>query len=453
MDIFIKPTRRDILAAAAALGVCPGMIKGQAPQATKDPFVPVDGPNRPIGVGKGIHPGRVVWVHRPEATSWDGVTTPRSVESSTGQWWDDANCNPKIASEMVSTSIKGLAGKNSDKEAWDALFRHFNRTRGFGDAGYKPGEKISIKMNSNNDRPTEKQPGWTPGRGMASPQVVQALLRQLVEQAGVPGKDIYIYDVANPRYISDPIFERVRADSNPEYKDINFVVSISQAKNGRIAAVASETDPVRFSQPGVPIAYAPTCVTEAKYRINMSLFRAHNVAGVTLTQKNNFGSIYFPTVDFWGPRPLHKFVDKKHPMGAYNAFVDLIGHNQLGGKNMLYLIDGMYAAQECEVNVIRFQSFGGNWTSSIFASQDPVAIDSVGLDFLRNEPVATPVFGYPDNFMHEAALAENPPSGIKYHPSGEQLTSLGTHEHWNNPKEKKYSRNLGEDKGIELVTL
>ena len=203
----------------------------------------------------------------------------------------------------------------------------------------------------------------------------------------------------------------------------------------------------------MPTACVPTCVPEAKYRINMCLFRPHDVAGVTLTTKNNFGSIFFPTVPLWGPRPLHKFVDKKYPMGSYTPFVDLIGHRQLGGKTMLYMIDGMYAAQECEVNIVRYLSFGDHWTSSIFMSQDPVAIDSVGLDFLRNEPRATPVFGQPDNFLHEAALADNPPSKTKYAPHGEQLSSLGTHEHWNNPKEKKYSRNLGEDKGIELVAL
>jgi hypothetical protein len=31
--------------------------------------------------------------------------------------------------------------------------------------------------------------------------------------------------------------------------------------------------------------------------------------------------------------------------------------------------------------------------------------------------------------------------------------SLGVMEHWNNPIEKKYSRNLGKKYGIELVKL
>jgi len=65
------------------------------------------------------------------------------------------------------------------------------------------------------------------------------------------------------------------------------------------------------------------------------------------------------------------------------------------------------------------------------------------------------VAGNPDNFLHEAALADNPPSGTVYDPEqdGTRLASLGVHEHWNNPTDKKYSRNLGKSEGIELVAL
>ena len=35
------------------------------------------------------------------------------------------------------------------------------------------------------------------------------------------------------------------------------------------------------------------------------------------------------------------------------------------------------------------EPFDGDYTSSIFVSQDPVAIDSVGADFLSNEPTVT----------------------------------------------------------------
>ena len=101
--------------------------------------------------------------------------------------------------------------------------------------------------------------------------------------------------------------------------------------------------------------------------------------------------------------------------------------------------------------------FGGHWPSSLLASQDPVAIDSVGFDFLWAEWDDCPRRPGTDDYLHEAALADHPPSGTFYDPDHaspvKRLASLGVHEHWNHPQEKKYSRNLGLDRGIELVAV
>jgi hypothetical protein len=118
------------------------------------------------------------------------------------------------------------------------------------------------------------------------------------------------------------------------------------------------------------------------------------------------------------------------------------------------MLDSLYTAESQNGKVIRFLSFAGHWASSVFLSQDPVAIDSVALDFLRNEPAADACRGRPENYLHEAALAGGPPSGTVYDPDGrgKPVTSLGVHEHWNNAKEKQYSRNLGKREGIELMS-
>ena len=99
----------------------------------------------------------------------------------------------------------------------------------------------------------------------------------------------------------------------------------------------------------------------------------------------------------------------------------------------------------------------GDYTSSIFVSQDPVAIDSVGADFLNNEPTVTAGNRSAaditnENYLHEAGLVSNAPSGTTYMDGNDQaVANLGVHEHWNNSTEKLYSRNLGKDEGIELV--
>ena len=405
-----------------------------------------------MGAGKGIYPGRVAWVHNPEVATWDGKT---------GEWWDDANTNEAIVERMMSKSLQSLAGKKTDKEAWDALFRHFNKTRHNSDAGYRRGEKISIKINCNRDQ--YPAAGWThpmvTGKGMASPHMVNALIRQLVNVAGVPGEDITLYDVASGRYIGDPIYKRILANPNPSFRDITFLVNTDKAGNGRVPPIPDKSDPLRWSDPGLakalnPIVCVPTLVVEAKYRINMCVWRAHGIAAVTLCAKNNFGSIYWPNWDYWGPRPLHSgWIQRTRPMGSYSVWADITAHNQLGIKNMLYVIDGLYTAQQSEEDVARFVSFGDHWTASLFMSQDPVAIDSVALDFLRSEPTQIDVRGSADNYLHESALIEDPPSKTKYMPSGERVSSLGVHEHWNNPVEKKYSRNLGKKEGIELLQV
>lgn len=404
-------------------------------------FVPSDPPNAPIGVGKGIHPGRVVWVHDPLATHWDG---------STGAWWEDGNVDQGVVDTMVSQSLRTLTAEPNDAAAWDALFRHFNLTRDLGDLGYQRGEKVVIKVNMNQD----SGGNWGSDDGMPSPQMIRSVVEQLIEVARVPGSAITIYDAS--RVVGDPILDKVRSHPNPEFQDVRFVCKSSS--KGRVRPSHDPAHPVRFANSSIPgnaTAYLPTCVTEAKYLINMALLRAHSLFGVTLCAKNHFGSTYFPSNGGWTPAPLHDFGRRNLPMGSYNCLVDLIGHEHIGGKTLLYLIDGLYAARNQSNEVIRFESFGDDWASSLFLSQDPIAIDSVLLDFIRNEPRATDCTGRGvDNYLHEAALADDPPSGFLYDPEGDGtlLTSLGVHEHWNNASEKKYSRNLGTGEGIELVT-
>jgi hypothetical protein len=110
--------------------------------------------------------------------------------------------------------------------------------------------------------------------------------------------------------------------------------------------------------------------------------------------------------------------------------------------------------------MIKFSSLDDDWCSSLFISQDPVALQSVGTDILCHEPNVT--VGNPsfvpdlDNFLRESALANNPPSGFRYDPEDDGTfisESLGVHEHWNNAKDRKYSRNLGAGNGIELICL
>jgi len=124
------------------------------------------------------------------------------------------------------------------------------------------------------------------------------------------------------------------------------------------------------------------------------------------------------------------------------------------------LIDGLFAGKHPIDHAPRRWAsppFDGAWTCSLLASQDPVSVDSVALDLLRTEWEDCPRQPGVDDYLHEAALAADPPSGTFYDPDHpapvQRCASLGVHEHWNNAQEKKYSRNLGTGDGIELVAV
>ena len=112
--------------------------------------------------------------------------------------------------------------------------------------------------------------------------------------------------------------------------------------------------------------------------------------------------------------------------------------------------------------------FNNQYSSSIFASFDNVAIESVAYDFLRSEFTVARLSGLTkpenmafvqmrgaDDYLHQAADSTNWPAGIKYDPdsTGVHIFSLGVHEHWNNATDKKYTRNLGTGSGVELLSV
>jgi len=443
------------------------------------------GPHEPIGQAKGIHPGRVVWVHDPEATDWEGY-------DSSEHWWQDECTNLAVVEKMVSQAVRGVAGKNSDEAAWDAIFRHFNAERSREDASYQAGEKIAIKINlttcnaaGESVNPiTYYKKSNIMNRIDNSPQMILALLRQLVNVVGIDQNDITIGDPTGliPNFYWDmlhPEFPNVRYLDNyggsgrtrTEFSDVPFYWSTVEAD--------------RKVHDYIPISFA-----QADYLINFAILKGHS-SGVTLCAKNHYGSLIrtpsrylrpeLPGLPGDGSKLSYYNTHYSLPnagqnppwspgIAQYRSLVDLMGHPELGGKTVLYLIDGLFGGYYWEAHPYKWQSwpFNGDWPSSILASQDPVAIDSVGYDFVnaewpdvvrygRSPAPKYDMAGGAEDYLHEAALADAPPSGTFYDPNhyGDvtPLDSLGVHEHWNNPIDKQYSRNLGAAEGIELILL
>jgi uncharacterized protein (DUF362 family) len=425
-----------------ALVVAVGLLNAGSLVAAEG-FSPTDPVNTPIGTAIGAKPGRVAWAFEPRATSWDGVTNAPG-------WWADANTHPEVVAEMVSSIVRSVGGAADERTAWSALFRDLNQRRGRGGVGYKAGEKIAIKLNLNQCR----SHGDNGNASYIAPQLVRAIVDQLVRNAGVAPWDITCYDAS--RYIPSTIH-----DLSAVFPGVHFVDN--RGGDGRERAEVDPAHPLYLGANPVPL-YFPTCVTRADYLINVAGLKGHTMAGMTVCAKNHLGSV-LDRDGSYAARRLHEFIAVRggrgspQEMGDYNGLVDLNGHEQTGGKTVLYVIDALYATHHNEYrldNSCKWQSapFNGRWTSSILASQDGVAIDSVALDLLRSEPtLRSIVTGAVDNYLHEEALTGS--AARKYDPErdGTTLKSLGVHEHWNDAGHKQYSRNLGAGSGIELVQV
>jgi hypothetical protein len=288
----------------------------------------------------------------------------------------------------------------------------------------------------------------------ASPQMILALLHQLVHEAGVRPQDISLGDPLSlfPNQYWGPL--------HSEFPDVRYLDH--DGGNATYPRTRVQYSSIPFywsSRPnGMTQDYVPVHYAEAKYLINMASLKGHTGAGVTLCGKNHFGSLIRKPPDK-GYYDMHVSLPESVVGGGhYRSVVDLMGHAQTGGKTLLCLIDGLYSGvHPIDHAPRRWSTFSGQWASSLLASQDPVAIDSVAFDFLWSEYSDYPHMSGTDDYLHEAALADHPPSATFYDPdhatSKTRMASLGVHEHWNNAQEKQYSRNLGKKEGIELVRV
>ncbi len=442
--------------------------------------------NAPTGEGVGIYPGRVVWVHNPDATNENCDPTEKG-----HAWFMSENNDQDVIDKMLSDAIQNLTGTSDDKAAWDEIFKFHNNTRDKGSVNYSPGEKIMIKINnvsgwggnySQWDLSVTENGSY--GISETSPHFALAVLKHLVNVVGVEQNDIYIGDPMRNTY------KHCYDLWHSEFPDIHYLSHDNYESLGREQVVASTTAQIFYSDKGTvlrenvwdanrpggdPVTndFLYTIYDEAEYLLNLPVLKGHKRAGATMFAKNHFGSHTRPDASH-----LHNgLIDpmetpnlegvSRTEYGMYRVQVDIMGHDILGKKNLVYLLDALWPADQ-EISYPKkftMEPFNTDYMSSVFASFDPVAIESVGYDFLRSEFTSTRPLNdgagtYPqkpatDDYLHQASDPSQWPDDIVYDPNdnGEILKSLGVHEHWNNQTDKQYSRNLGENEGIELFLV
>lgn len=430
--------------------------------------------NQPIGVARGIYPGRVAWVRDPKAAHWSGdLNTP------TDQWWMDKNNDQARIDAMMSTTLRTLTGTGSDEQAWQKIFTYYNqRARGQKARGYQNGEIVAVKINLNNSTAT--------GIGNyvnASPQMTLALVRQLVYKAHVPASQIVVYDAQRD------IYPALLTKLWGEFKDLRFVQkhapTAAQPVNPGYGdhhglEAADWVEGVQYSANDYHDAkLIPRQIMNATYLVNMALLKAHSYpyaaaeggdegqTAVTMTGKNHFGSIK-------GTPELHAAIntDREATPHAYSPIVDLAASPNLGAKTILYLLDGLYCGRRHQSYPLHFPNApfhnrvepyaNPDWPSSLLASFDGVALDSVGLDILyaqsqnnldKDHHPRILIRENADDYLQEEATPEHAPSGTRYMQNGRPVASLGVFEHWDSDASRQYSRNQDpkHGRGIELL--
>ena len=431
--------------------------------------------NQPVGIAKGIYPGRVVMSRYPEACKWKGRW-----QLEEDQWFLTENTDIDKVREMVSATICKLTGAKKDKAAWKKIFEYHNGGKG----GYRPGQVVAVKVNLNNAKAREKASNMSD----TAPQMILAMVEQLVKGAGVDPKDIIIYDGRRP--IAAEILNIIWG----EYPDVKFVqddpgIRDYQPVNPKTGDYSLLQKPewvegVEFSHGQFSGAkLIPKQIFDADYIVNLAMLKLHSYpynymemgdegqTAVTMTAKNHAGSVRAP----W---EMHHFLNtqqdgKPH---AYSPLVDLNASPNLGAKTILYVLDGLYSGRKHGTYPIHFPNApfynkvdeyeNPEWPACFLASLDEVALESVGLDLLYAQSLnnTEPDFynvprilvrNNASDYLIEMADPQNAPSGVKYMQGGKPVESLGVFEHWDSPETMRYTRNLDlkNGKGIEFIYI
>ncbi len=453
---------------------------GAAPFKIHNQYFPA---NEPIGTAQGIFLGRVSWFWNPYATNELCTNTSNNngvIDTGDDAWFMAKNNNSAILDTMIIESLKTISGEENSSLAWDALFHYFNETHGFGKRGYSVGEKILIKTNATSayggvsgekydaELSRNDDTEINPFSAETNPYVVLSIIKQLVNEAGIPQNMIYIGDPARNTY--KEFYELWHND----FPDIHYLGNnlihneLEIISLGRTPVALTEENLVFYSDQGnvMPDAIQDKLFTvfeDIDYLINIPTLKAHASAGITLSAKNHFGSL--PRT--WAMHVHQGLIaplgddPEREGYGLYRIQTDIMMHKLLSGKNLIMMVDGLYPSNDALAVPEKWDipPFSGHWCSSIFMSLDPVAIESVCHDFLRAEYHGSTIaesrpnwFGV-DDYLHQAADSALWP--VVYDPDqdGILIASLGVHEHWNDSLNKEYTRNLETGNGIELVKV
>lgn len=257
--------------------------------------------------------------------------------------------NAKIVRTGVDEALIALTNAASVQDAWAQIFPDLQST-----------EAIGIKVNCINHRLS------------SHPEVVYAIAQSLVESLGMNPNNIIIWDrtsreLKRAKYTHNMSEKGVRClgTSDKIGYDKSFAVEVGNGRQVHLSNILTRM---------------------CTYLINVPVLKDHDIAGVTLSLKNHYGSIDRP--------------GSCHGGGCDPYVANLNNTPQMKNKTKLILCDALFGIYQ-----------GGpqgspQWIDrQILASTDPVAIDYIGMTLIdqqRKEKNITPA-SKKTKYLHTAA--------------------------------------------------
>jgi uncharacterized protein (DUF362 family) len=233
---------------------------------------------------------------------------------------------------------------------------------------YSPGDTWAIKINCNNMADDSNEID-------ATAPVIIGVLRLLIEHLEVPPADIYVYDTS--RSIPD---SRIR---NRIPYEINYI------EKGDPLTRPDPTNPIRFRF--ISNQYLPYVVSQSQHLINIPLFKDHSQVLATLGFKNHFGTTR--------PSPSNLHFPIHFNLSDLNANAHIRDKTRLTVADALFGVwNGGPSGQPMQWETLP----GGPTPNSIFMGFDPVALESVMVDYLIVEQKYHGVPVQSHYYLHDA---------------------------------------------------
>ena len=153
----------------------------------------------------------------------------------------------------------------------------------------------------------------------------------------MPQASVTVFD--SSRFIPGNLYDKI----HDEFPGVVFVDHIGG--DGRVKA-EFKPNSIPFSITSRNATGLDTTVVEAAYLIDAALLKGHVSSGVTLSAKNLFGATSIFTD--WHKNAHDGFRHNSDGSASYSAFVDYLGHKDLGEKTILFAVDGLYGSDNAD---------------------------------------------------------------------------------------------------------